>query len=96
MAYIISRAIRTISQQLAEKGFMIVKLDREIKGKEQSEKKDNFMPLKKGKSKKVISSNISELINSGRKKEQAVAIAMSKVGMSKKKKRYGMSNLKRK
>jgi len=36
------------------------------------------MPLKKGKSKKVISSNIAELIRSGRPKKQAVAIAMSK------------------
>lgn len=45
------------------------------------------MPLKKGKSKKVISENIGELIHSGRKKDQAVAIAMSEAGKSRKKKR---------
>ena len=59
-------------------------------------KESDFMPLKKGKSKKAISSNISELIRSGRKKEQAVAIAMNKAGVSKKKNRYGIRNLKRK
>lgn len=36
------------------------------------------MPLKKGKSKKIISENISELIRSGRPRKQATAIAMSK------------------
>ena len=35
------------------------------------------MPLKKGKGKKVISSNIKELIKSGKSRQQAVAIALS-------------------
>lgn len=45
------------------------------------------MPLKKGRSKRVISQNISELIHSGKPKSQAVAIAMERAGKSRKRRR---------
>ena len=35
------------------------------------------MPLLKGKSKKVVSKNIKELVKSGRPQKQAIAIALS-------------------
>lgn len=43
------------------------------------------MPLKKGSSKKAVSENISELMNTGRPKKQAIAIAMKEAGKTKKK-----------
>ncbi len=50
------------------------------------------MPLKEGKSKKVIGRNIATEIRAGRPKDQAVAIAFSKAGLSKKKSKRGTSN----
>jgi hypothetical protein len=42
------------------------------------------MPLKKGKSKKVISSNIRTEMHAGKPQRQAIAIAMRKAGKKRK------------
>lgn len=45
------------------------------------------MPLKKGKSKKAIAENIAIERKHGKPEKQAIAIAMSEAGMSKKKRK---------
>ena len=45
------------------------------------------MPLQKGKSKSVVSSNIKTEMEAGKKQSQAVAIALSVAGKSKGKKK---------
>lgn len=51
-------------------------------GADSMKKKSN--PLRGGKSRKVVSSNIRELMHSGRPQKQAVAIALKKAGLSRK------------
>lgn len=48
---------------------------------------ENILPLKSGKSKKAISSNIRTEMAHGKPQKQAIAIAMSKAGKSKKKRK---------
>ena len=45
------------------------------------------MPLKKGKTKKAVSSNVKKLRKEGYPQKQAVAIALNSAGKSRRKKR---------
>ena len=45
------------------------------------------MPLKKGKSKKVIAANIKTEMHAGKPQKQAIAISYAKAGLSKQKKK---------
>jgi len=47
------------------------------------------MPLAKGKSSAVVSRNVKTLLEEGKPRDQSIAIAYSKAGMPKKKKKPG-------
>lgn len=51
----------------------------------QVQERGKNVPLKKGKSRKVISSNIRKEIKAGKPRNQAIAIALAKAGKKKRK-----------
>lgn len=56
-------------------------------GMQTAMRSEDIMPLKKGKSKKVVSENIRTEMKAGKPQKQAIAIALSKAGKSKKTKK---------
>ena len=56
-----------------------------LRNKKKADTVEDFvMPLKKGKSRKVVSENIKELMSSGRPQTQSIAIALEKAGKARK------------
>jgi hypothetical protein len=59
------------------------------------EKEEEIMPLKKGRSRKIVSENIAEMIRSGHPRNQAIAASLENAGLSNRKKRRKTKRKKR-